>query len=176
MNTEDSNDSSELRELFFRLPYMFLLQGNERARSYIFFRGWISSFAKLCVDIDQILEAGRREFQWVRIREKFGAPSFAYVMQGRARHVVHAHRPNEVRRISCAPAEAFDPASIAIQEAVLQTEVVLRERCIVCGRASAIVNNLGPWASLCSTHRSPSFMQSLDHSGLSIWSRARLTE
>lgn len=164
------SDSSQLRALLARFLYMFPLTGVERKRAYIFFRGWMPTFALLCQHIDEALGSEKRDFGWLRIREKFGAPSFSYEMRGRARHVIHAHRPTEVTRIHCAPSESFDPTAVAIQEAVLEAEVRLRETCIVCGARSTITNAVGPWASLCSGHRKLDFMAA------SVWAAAQLRE
>ena len=98
----------------------------------------------------------------MRIREKFGAPNFSYEMQGRAPHVINAHRPTEVTRITCKPIESFDPTAVAIQESVLEAEVRLRETCIVCRTSSTITNDVGPWSSLCVEHRKWTFVKSLE--------------
>lgn len=170
------SDSSQLRALLARFPSMFPLTGVERKRAYIFFRGWMPTFVLLCQHIDEALGREKRDFAWMRIREKFGAPSFSYEMRGRARHVIHAHRPTEVTRIHCAPSESFDPTAVAIQEAVLQAEVILRETCIVCGARSTINNDAGPWASLCPKHQSASFPDQLDGRSASVWIAAQLRE
>lgn len=153
------NESSQLGNLLARFPYMFAEPNRKRA--YSFFRGWLPTFALMCQQIDAILGEDKRDFLWTRIREKFGAPSLAYQMSGQARHVIHAHRPTEVRRISCAPSDLFEQSAVAIQEAVLLAELALREACIVCGAPSIITNAGGPWASLCAEHRSSAFLNSL---------------
>mgnify|MGYP000179711863 CR=1 FL=1 len=170
------SESSQLHALLARFPYMFPLTGGERKRAYIFFRGWMPTFALLCQHIDDALGSEKREFGWVRIREKFGAPSFSYEMRGRARHAIHAHRPTEVTRISCEPSESFDPTAVAIQEAVLQAELILRETCIVCGTSSKITNDVGPWTSLCVDHRKWTFVKSLENEAASVWGAAQLRE
>ncbi|MDM0065292.1 hypothetical protein [Variovorax sp. J31P207] len=137
-----------------RFPYMFPLEGEERRRAYIFFRGWLAPLAKTCEVIDELLGADKRAFHWVRLREKFGSPSFAYRMEGKSRVAVNIHRPTEVHRHECGPAEGHDPVALAVDERVLQLEVELRSRCIVCDGPSEICNDRGPWASLCLVHRS----------------------
>lgn len=170
------NEPSELSGLLARFSYMFPLADPDRSRGYIFFRGWLPTFVTLCERIDAILGDDKRDFEWARIREKFGAPSFAYNMRGRARHFIHAHRPTEVRRIACAPVESFDSAAVAIQEAVLQAEVKLRETCIVCGGRSTISNAVGPWASLCTDHQKSAFFENLNTQLDSVWAAAQIRE
>lgn len=170
------SDSSELRALLAKFDYMFPLTSGEQKRAYTFFRGWMPTFSLLCQHIDDALGSDKRDFAWVRIREKFGAPSFSYEMRGRARHVIHAHRPTEVKRIPCAPSESFDPTAVAIQETVLQAEVILRETCIVCGARSTITNAAGPWTSLCAEHQRAAFPDRLDGKGASVWIAAQLRE
>lgn len=104
------------------------------------------------------------------------ASRITYEMRGRARHVIHAHRPTEVTRITCEPSESFDPTAVAIQEAVLEAEVRLRETCIVCGASSTITNDVGPWASLCVDHRKWTFVKSLENEAASVWGAAQLHE
>ena len=168
------NEPSQLQGLLARFPYMFSLAESDRRRAYVFFRGWMPTFALMCEQIDEILGSDKRDFKWTRVREKFGAPSLVYQMRGQARHVIHAHRPTEVRRIYCAPSAMFDPSAVAIQEAVLLTEVALRGACIVCGKSSSIVNAGGPWASLCAEHQTSVFIESLK--GRSLWGAAELRE
>lgn len=170
------NDPSELKSFLARFMYMFPLTGSERRRAYSFFRGWMPTFAQMCEEIDSNLDDDKREFGWTRIREKFGAPSLSYQMRGRARHVIHAHRPDEVRRIVCAPVESFDSSAVAVQEAVLSAELKMRQKCIVCGAKSTITNSQGSWASLCILHRSSVLAASLDHSPATVWSIAQLRE
>lgn len=169
-------EPSQLRALLARFPYMFPLAGADESRAYIFFRGWLPTFAMLCQQIDSILGRDKRDFGWTRIREKFGAPSLSYEMRGRARHAIHAHRPSEVSRIACAPAESFGPAAVAIQEAVLLAELQLREKCIVCGATSKITNAQGPWASLCAQHQAQPLLESSNHQPATIWRIAQLQE
>ncbi|WP_143044817.1 hypothetical protein [Variovorax sp. YR216] len=70
----------------------------------------------------------------------------------------------------------FDPVAVTIHELILQTEVELRSVCIVCGAASEINNDQGPWASLCAEHRVAMFAE--DPFGLegAVWAAARLRE
>lgn len=153
---------------------MFPLMGSERKRAYVFFRGWMPTFALMCGQIDAMLCEDKREFAWTKIREKFGAPSFSYQMRGQARHVIHAHRPEEVRRILCAPVESFEPLAVEIQEAVLRAEAKLRSACIVCGADSKITNAGGPWASLCADHLTPKFLKHIEKK--SLWSTATIVD
>jgi hypothetical protein len=134
------------------------------------------TFANLCEQIDAILADDKRNFGWHRIREKFGAPSLSYEMRSRARHVIHAHRPTEVRRIDCAPSDSFEPAAIAVQEAVLAAEVVLRNTCIVCAAPSMITNAGGAWASVCAEHRADDFLNGGSGESESLWRAAVLRE
>lgn len=173
-NSTKRNESSDLGDLLSRFQYMFPLTGLERRRAYVFFRGWLPTFALMCKQIDCILGEDKRDFGWTRIREKFGAPSLSYKMRGRARHVIHAHRPEEVTRIICAPAGSFDPAAVDIQEIVLRREVDLRQSCIVCGAKSTITNAPGPWASLCGKHRTGAFLEDVFRS--SVWTAAEIRE
>lgn len=166
------NEPSQLSDLVARFPYMFAEPNRKRA--YLFFRGWLPTFASMCVQIDSILGEDKRDFVWTRIREKFGAPSLSYMMRGQARHVIHAHRPTEVRRITCSSSEIFEPSAVAIQDAVLLAELALRGECIVCGMPSIITNAGGPWASLCAEHRSSAFLDNLE--GTSLWVAAELFE
>jgi hypothetical protein len=168
------NEPSQLCRFLERFAYMFPLAAADRRRSYVFFRGWMPAFAFGCEQIDSILGADKRYFAWTRIREKFGAPSLAYQMRGQARHVIHAHRPTEVRRICCAPRASFEPLAVAIQEAVLLVEMALRESCIVCAAPSLIVNAGGPWASLCGEHRESAFLKNLED--ISLWKVAELSQ
>lgn len=166
------NDSSQLRGLFSRYEYMFPLSGETRA--YAFFRGWAPQFAVLCEQVDAVLTVDKRGFHWTRVREKFGAASFAYRMRGQARFAVNSHRPASVSRVECAPRESFDSVAISVQEMVLQTEVRLRNACIVCGARSEITNIQGPWVSLCPDHRRPDFLQELYLTGKSVWTASQL--
>lgn len=167
------NDSNQLRGLLARFEYMFPLSGEKRP--YAFYRGWAPQFAFLCEQVDAILSVDKRGFYWTRIREKFGAPSFAYRMHGQARFAINSHRPLSVSRVGCAPRESFDPAAVSVQELVLQTEVLLRNACIVCGGRSEITNVLGPWASLCPHHQQPTYVQELHARGESLWTDSRLS-
>lgn len=167
-------EPSDLKSFIARFRYMFPLTGSERRRAYVFFRGWMPTFALMCEQIDINLGDDKRNFAWARIREKFGAPCLSYEMHGHARHVIHAHRPNEVTRILCAPADSFEPLAVEIQEVVLRSEVALRQTCIVCGAPSTITNAAGPWASLCGEHRTGKFLESLIHG--SIWTAAEIRE
>ncbi len=124
------NEPSQLGDLLARFQYMFPLGGSERIRAYVFFRGWMPVFGSLCEQIDARLGDDKRGFEWLKIREKFGAPSFAYNMRGRARHAIHSHRPSEVHRIDCAPSELFEPLAVAVQELVLEAELQLRQTCM----------------------------------------------
>lgn len=119
-----------------RFPYMFPLEGEERRRAYIFFRGWMPPLARACEDIDELLGASKRGFYWTRLREKFGSPSFAYWMEGKGRVAINIHSPTEVHRYECRPVEGQDPVALVVNERVLQIEV-----------ESEINNNRGPWAS-----------------------------
>lgn len=168
------NEPSQLRNFLARFQYMFPLVGSDRRRAYVFFRGWMPTFAQMCGQIDINLGDDKRDFGWARIREKSGAPSLSYQMCGHARHVIHAHRPDEVTRIVCAPADSFDPSAVEIQEVVLRGEVTLRQSCIVCGAPSIITNACGPWASLCANHRTGTFLKGLI--GSSVWTAAELRE
>lgn len=168
------NEPAELKSFLARFSYMLPLRGSERRREYVFFRGWMPTFALLCGQIDAMLSEDKREFAWTKIREKFGAPSFSYQMRGQARHVIHAHRPEEVRRILCAPAESYEPLAVEIQELVLRAEAKLRSACIVCGAGSKITNAGGPWASLCADHLAPTFLKSIESS--SLWSAATIAD
>lgn len=170
------NEASELKSFLARFSYMFPLTGSERRRAYVFFRGWMPTFAQLCKRVDAILGEDKRDYEWVRIREKFGAPSLSYVMRGQARHVIHAHRPTAVRRIVCAPVESFEPVTVAVQEAVLWAELELRDKCIVCGTKSTITNDQGPWASLCVHHRTAPLLESLNQQRAMVWTIAQLQE
>lgn len=172
----DWNEQAQLRAFLSRYSYMFPLTGGARRRAYTFFRGWMPTFARLCEQIDAILGEDKRDFAWVRIREKFGAPSLSYSMRGQARHVIHAHRPTEVRRIDCEPVESFEPVAVVIQETVLSTELELREKCIACGAKSTITNAQGPWASLCDQHRTTPILESLNHQPATVWTVAQLRE
>ncbi|MDM0032362.1 hypothetical protein QTI33_09520 [Variovorax sp. J22P271] len=157
-----------------RFPYMFPLEGEERRRAYIFFRGWLAPLARTCEDIDQFLRTDKRGFHWVRLREKFGSPSFAFQMEGRALVAINIHRPTEVHRYECEPVEGFDPVALAVDERVLQIEVELRSLCIVCGSPSEINNDRGPWASLCPVHRAEDDGPQGDMG--SVWAAAQLKE
>lgn len=168
------NAPAQLGDLLARFGYMFPLSGSNRTRAYVFFRGWVPAYAQMCKQIDGLLGEDRRDFVWSRIREKFGAPSLAYQMRGRARHVIHAHRPAEATRIQCAPVESFDPLAVAVHEVVLFAELTRRDACIVCGAPSLITNVAGPWASLCDHHRTGAFLQGI-HVG-SVWEAAVLRE
>lgn len=175
-NSADWNDQAQVRAFLSRYPYMFPLRGGERRRAYIFFRGWMQTFAQLCEQVDTILGEDKCEFAWTRIREKFGAPNLAYEMRGQARHVIHAHRPSEVRRIICEPIESFEPVAVAIQESVLSAELALREKCIICGTKSIITSAQGPWASLCYQHQTVQLPESLNHQPTTVWTIAQLQE
>lgn len=168
------NEASGLVDLLARFPYMFPLGGSERRRAYVFFRGWMPTFMLMCEQIDAQLGEDKRSFAWTRVREKFGAPSLSYDMRGRARHAIYAHRPCEVRLIVCEPIESFEPVAIEIQELVLRAELALRESCIVCGAHSTITNAAGPWASLCTKHRSSAYLEDLAAKDASVWSAAQL--
>ena len=167
------NDSSQLRGLLARYEYMFPLSGE--TRPYAFYRGWAPQFAALCEQVDAILTVNKRGFHWTRIREKFGAPSFAYRMRGQARFAINSHRPFSVSRVECAPRESFDSAAVSVQEMVLQTEIRLRNACIVCGANSEITNVQGPWVSLCPDHQGPDFLQELHARGQSLWTACKLS-
>ena len=175
-NSTKWNESSQLGDLLSRFQYMFPLTGLERRRAYVFFRGWLPTFALMCKQIDCILGEDKRDFAWTRIREKFGGPSLSYEMRGQARHAIHAHRPTEVRRIACAAIESFEPIAVAIQETVLKAELELRDRCIICGTESTITNAQGPWASLCALHRSLPLLATSDHQPATVWKIAQLHE
>jgi hypothetical protein len=168
----DSNRQSD--PLLSKFSYMFPLGESERRRAYVFFEGWMPLFSALCGNIDAALGRDKREFAWTKIREKFGAPSLCYEMRERARHAIHVHRPDYVRRLPCAPKETFDQVAVVIQELVLETELKLRNRCIVCGADSTITNAHGPWASLCPDHLAPLPLATENSTPVTVWSIARL--
>ncbi len=156
-----------------RFPYMFPLEGEERRRAYIFFRGWMPPLARACEDIDELLGASKRGFHWTRLREKFGSPSFTYWMEGKGRVAINIHSPAEVHRCECRPVEGQDPVALVVNERVLQVEVELRSLCIVCGASPSEINNdRGPWASLCLAHRTEDDGPN-GHMG-SVWAAAQL--
>lgn len=105
-----------------RFRYMSPLEGEERHRAYMFFRGWVAPLAKACEGIDELLGADKRAFHWVRLREKFGGPSFAYRMEGEARASNNIHRPADVRRHKCGRVEGQGPVALAVSERGLQVE------------------------------------------------------
>ncbi|AMM24567.1 hypothetical protein AX767_09560 [Variovorax sp. PAMC 28711] len=157
-----------------KFKYMFPLTGTERRRAYVFFRGWMPTFALMCKQIDTILSEDKRGFEWIRIREKFGAPSLFYEMRGRARHVIHAHRPDAVTRVVCEPVDSFERSAVEIHEVVLRGELALRESCIVCGSPSIITNAAGPWASLCHEHSTGAFLENSFRG--SVWTAAEIRD
>ena len=175
MTSNAWNDPAQLHALLARFDYMFPLQGVERQRAYLFFKGWTPTFARACERIEILLGPDKRGFEWTRIREKFGAPSLAYRMEGKAQFAVNAHRPTEVARVPYAAIESFEPVAVEIHEVVLQTEVELRARCIVCGARSTITNAQGPWASLCPEHQAAVFPEGLGDRAGPVWMAARLT-
>ena len=168
--------SEKLRKLPSRYSYMFPLQGQERARAYAWFRGWLPEVAVMCDRIDLLLGDNKRDFHWIRVREKFGAPSFHYQMEGKARFAVNLHRPQDVRRVDCAPRETFDPVAVAVQEVILETEVELRSHCIICGAPATITNAQGPWASLCAFHSAADLPTDPADTMGPVWKAARLAE
>jgi len=153
---------------------MFPLTGDEGRCAYLFFRGWISTFATACAQIDAILGSDKRAFHWTRLREKSGAPSFAYRMEEQARFAVNVHRPDEVHRVVCEPREGFDPIAVEIQELVLETETRLRSQCIICSAPSTITNAQGPWASLCAYHCSADLPEDSHALVGPVWKAAQL--
>ncbi|MEJ8814272.1 hypothetical protein WKW77_24520 [Variovorax ureilyticus] len=157
-----------------RFPYMFPLEGEERRRAYTFYRGWMQPLALACEDIDKLLGMDKRAFYWTRLREKVGAPSLGYRMEGQARVATNIHRPTDVVRHAGESAERHAPVALAINERILQLEVELRSRCIVCGALSEICNDRGPWASLCPAHRAED--DGPDASMGSVWESARTHE
>lgn len=170
------NDPAELRAFLARFDHMFPLQGVQRRRAYLFFKGWTPAFAGLCERIDTLLGTDKRSFEWTRVREKFGAPSLAYRMEGQARFAVNSHRPAEVTRVPCEPIENFDPVAVAIQEQILQAEAELRTLCIICGGRSTITNAQGPWVSLCAEHQAAVFPHGLNDRAGPVWMAAELEE
>ncbi len=174
MSVNAWSEPAQIQGLTEKFKYMFPLTGSERRRAYVFFKGWMPTFAQMCEQIDSALGDDKRDFAWTRIREKFGAPSLSYDMRGHARHGIHAHRPDTVARIMCEPADSFEPLAVEIQEVVLCGELALRESCIVCGAPAIITNAGGPWACLCVEHRSSGFLDSLVRA--SLWGAAELRE
>lgn len=57
------------KELRARFPYQF--EGKQISMSY--HRGWFQLFTRLCADIDEALGEDKRGFQWIQVKEKFGA-------------------------------------------------------------------------------------------------------
>jgi len=159
-----------------RYRYMFPLESAERRQAYVWLRGWIPGFAELCQQIDALLGPDKRNFRWTRVREKFGAPSLAYQMDGKARFAFNMHRPHEVLRVECATREAFDDVAIEIHERILQREVLLRSQCIICGAPATITSAQGPWASLCAVHRAAVLPINLDDPMGPVWMAARVGE
>lgn len=58
-----------LKSLHERYPYQFA--GKHIGISTT--RGWLSIFAQLCADIDQLLGTDKRGFHWRQVKEKFGS-------------------------------------------------------------------------------------------------------
>ncbi|MDM0069922.1 hypothetical protein [Variovorax sp. J31P207] len=137
-----------------RFPCIFPLEGEERRRAYMFFRGWMALLAKPCEDTDELLEADKRAFHCLRLRGNFTSPSFAYRIERKARVAINIHRPTEVHRHECGPAEGCDPVAL-VDERVLQLEVELRSRCMVCGglRRSATIGGRGRRYALCTVQK-----------------------
>lgn len=153
-------------------PYMFPLEGDENRRAYILFRGWLPTLVDVCQKIDALLGANKRGFHWTRLREKYGAPSFAYGMDGKARVAMDYPLPSSVKPVECQTEGGNDAVALQINELVLQVELKLRCTCIVCGAASEINNDRGPWASLCAEHRAETFdVGHKDWKG-SVWASA----
>jgi len=170
------NNQVNLSGVLSRYGYMFPLTGSERMRAYVWLRGWVLGVAAACERIDVLLGANKRGFHWTRVREKFGAPSLAYQMDGKARFAINIHRPDEVHRLECAGRGGFDPVALEIHELILQTEVQLRSQCIICGASSSITNSQGPWASLCAAHRTVDLAGDLANPFGSIWTAAHVAE
>ena len=156
-----------------RLPYMFPLAGEERCRADILLCGWMPSLVRACEDIDGLPGADKRGFHWTRLREKFGAPSFTYWMEGKGRVAINSHSLTGVRRDKCSPVESQDPVVLVVSERAMQVEVELRSLGIVCGAPSEINNDRGPWASLCLAHRTED-VGPQGHTG-PVWAAAELT-
>lgn len=156
-----------------RFPYMFPLAGTESRRAYIIFRGWLPAIAAACRRIDELLATNKRGFYWIHMREKYGAPSFAYRMHHDARVTVNHRLPSRATRAVSRTASEHDAVSQELNEMVLRLEAQLRNTCIVCSATSEINNDQGPWASLCLEHRSTAFTAGHgDWRGEAIWTSA----
>ncbi|OJZ15472.1 MAG: hypothetical protein BGP22_21975 [Variovorax sp. 67-131] len=142
-----------------RYPYMFPLVVAEKQRAYRLFRGWLPSLVDTCRRIDALLGADKRGFHWTRMSEKYGAPSFIYILQGRSRVAINDDLPSSVTGALFELKENQDAVALQINKVIREVEAKLRSTCIVCGAPSEINNDQGPWASLCAEHRADTFKE-----------------
>ncbi|WP_291012939.1 hypothetical protein [Hydrogenophaga sp.] len=130
------------KELKARFPYQF--EGEAISMSYS--RGWFHLFSRLCADIDETLGKDKRGFQWVQVKEKFGAARVYF----RLAEGVRDQEPDLAQRLT---------------EKKFAAEAASATTCAACGRPGWIDQRSGWMLALCEKHH----QARLDDTLGSIW-------
>ncbi len=115
-----------------RARYAYQFEGEPISMSH--FRGWFDLFSRLCADIDELLGEDKRGFQWIQVKEKFGAARLYFRLDDRARE----GEPELMQRL------------LSMKHAV---EVASSQACAACGRPGWISDRPGWRLALCEKHQ-----------------------
>lgn len=117
------------KELKARFPYQF--EGEAISMSHS--RGWFRLFSNLCSDIDQALGEDKRGFQWLQVKEKFGAARMYF----RLAEGVYEKEPDLMKQL---------------MDLKFAAEAASQDVCAACGRPGWIDQRAGWMLALCDRH------------------------
>jgi hypothetical protein len=119
-------------------------------------RGWIESFATLCVEIDELLGEDKRGFHWVQVKEKFGTARFYWHMQSPGPTHIDDQSPHGHASFKNASSAGEGHSESSLQQRigtlVASAEKETAKRCAMCGAFGNLDSTGGYYLTLCSAH------------------------
>ena len=134
-----------------RFAYMF----TGKSLSFEYYAGWMALLARACEQIDTVLGADRRQFQWTALDARGGTYRLLYRMTG-DRNAHRIENDSITLFVELAP-RPHDAVASAVADSVARARAVSARSCIVCGMfVASALNGLGSLggrvASLCQAH------------------------
>lgn len=139
-------------ELAAAFPDMFPAESRDNIS---FIRGWFTTFAELCLSIDNVLGNDReqRNFHWIQCKSKFGAARWYFDMKSTAPRgiTVTTQQPDGSMKVIQRPTSA-DALMESIYTLVSEAQERTSLQCEVCGAPATIGNHDGLYATYCPEH------------------------